>query len=160
MSQSQYAIGTYLRLTTRTGGDVPNNAWQNFYHGGTRLIDGVSYTYAGFGFSGATLDVQAGALTAQLVFSLNNLDLSIFQTACDLRYLANVKTIWLDPETLTEQSDYYEEIMQVLGFSHNGSQLTVTIGSPDNAIDTTFPRLRLTARMVGQLPSQGSIPLV
>ena len=159
MTTPNFAIGTYVHLTDKSGTLIPGNAWQNFYHGETRTKDGIDYLYAGFGFSGAALDIEAAAVTAQLVFSLNALDLGVFQTACDNSYVAQIDTVWLDPESLTETSTYYRETMSVLSFSHNSSRLTVTVGSPDNALDVGFPRLRLTAKMVGQLPSQGQIPL-
>jgi hypothetical protein len=159
MTTPNIAIGTYLRLTDKNGVAIPGNAWQNFHHGEARTREGIEYLYAGFGFTGAALDIEAASVTAQLVFSLNTLDLSVFQAACDNSSVAHIDTVWLDPESLTETATYYSEVMSVLSFSHNSSRLTVTVGSPDNALDVGFPRLRLSSKMVGQLPSQGQIPL-
>jgi hypothetical protein len=160
MTVSNIAIGTYFYLTDREGNFIAGNAWQNFFHNENRSRNGKTFIYAGFGFSGAALDVEATAVTAQLVFSLNSLSLSTFQAACDNKYVAHIDTVWLDPVDLVETADYYSEVMSVLSFSHNQSRLTVVVGSPDNAIDIGFPRLRLTSKMVGQLPSQGQIPLI
>lgn len=156
---SQLAIGTYLAITGRSGTSISGQAWQNFSQGEVRTYMGEEYTYAGFGFSGGAVDLEAAAVSATLLFQLNQLDLNIFKEASDLKRLARVRTVWLEPESLVETSQYSEEIYQILGFSHNQLTLSVRLGSPLDAIEAEFPRRRLTTALVGQLPSTGSIPL-
>ncbi len=76
------AIGTYIQLVT---GDQASTGYQfqNFHVGETRSYNGTSYMYAGFGFSGGTLDLEAGNVSASLVFAVNQLDLAVFQQAAD-----------------------------------------------------------------------------
>ena len=57
------AIGTYIKLTS-------GQCFQNFHASESRLWRGISYMYAGFGYSGSTVDLQAGNVEAQLVLSL------------------------------------------------------------------------------------------
>lgn len=156
---SQLAIGTYIAILNRAGTPVAGQAWQNFSQGQVREYMNDDYTYAGFGFSGGSVDLEAAAVSATVLFGLNQLDLNIFKEASNLRHLMRLRTVWLDPESLVETSQYSEDIYQILGFSHDQLTLSVRLGSPLDAIEAEFPRRRLTTALVGQLPSTGSIPL-
>ena len=156
---SQLAIGTYIAILDRTGAFIAGQAWQNFTQGQVREYMGDDYTYAGFGFSGGSVDLEAASVSATVLFSLNQLDLNIFKEASNLRHLMRLRTVWLDPEDLVETSQYSEDIYQILGFSHDQLALSVRLGSPLDAIEAEFPRRRLTTALVGQLPSTGNIPL-
>lgn len=156
---SQVAIGTYVHILNRSGAEVAGQAWQNFVQGEVRSYLGVNYTYAGFGFSGGSVDLEAAAVSATILFSLNALDLNIFKEASNLRHLMRVRTVWFDDDDLVETSQYSEDIYQILGFSHNQVTLSIRLGSPLDAIEAEFPRRRLTTTLVGQLPSSGTIPL-
>jgi hypothetical protein len=156
---SQLAIGTYIQMLDRTGAPITGQAWQNFTQGQVRTYLGDEYTYAGFGFSGGSVDLEAAAVNATVLFSLNQLDLNIFKEASDNRSLMRLRTVWLDPDSLVETNQYSEDVYQVLGFSHDQLTLSVRLGSPLDAIEAEFPRRRLTTALVGQLPSTGTIPL-
>lgn len=156
---SQLAIGTYIAILDRAGDPIAGQAWQNFTQGQVRTYMGDEYTYAGFGFSGGSVDLEAAAVSATLLFSLNQLDLNIFKEASNLRHLIRLRTVWLDPDDLVETSQYSEDVYQILGFSHDQLTLSVRLGSPLDAIEAEFPRRRLTTALVGQLPTTGSIPL-
>jgi len=115
--------------------------------------------YAGFGFSGGTLDLEAGNVTASLVFSANALDLVVFREAADERWLMQVRTVWLDPESLAESSTFSEEVYAITGFEHDTSRLSVRLGNPLDAVSANAPRRVLTQDLVGSLPSTGNINL-
>jgi hypothetical protein len=156
---SQLGIGTYIHVINRNGTPVTGQAWQNFSQGEVRTYMGDAYTFAGFGFSGGSVDLEAAAVSATLLFSLNQLDLNIFKEASNNRKLVRIRTVWLDEDSLVETNQYSEDIYQILGFSHNQSTLSLRLGSPLDAIEAEFPRRRLTTALVGQLPSSGTIPL-
>lgn len=156
---SQLAIGTYIHMLDRAGDPITGQAWQNFTQGQVRTYLGDEYTYAGFGFSGGSVDLEAAAVSATVLFSLNQLDLNIFKEASQLRNLMRLRTVWLDGDSLVETAQYSEDVYQVLGFSHDQLTLSVRLGSPLDAIEAEFPRRRLTTALVGQLPSTGTIPL-
>jgi hypothetical protein len=152
------AIGTFVKLAT--GENQPTGyAFQNFYAGETRSFDGTSYMYGAFGFSGGTLDLEAGNVSASLVFAVNELDLVVFKEAADSRWLAKVDTVWLDPETLNETGTYSREIYAITGFEHDTNRLSVRLGNPLDAVSQNAPRRVLTQRLVGNLPSTGNINL-
>lgn len=152
------AVGTYVRILDRDGKRT-GYAFQNFFQGESRSYNGDSYVFAGFGFSGGTLDLQSGSITAALVFAVNELDLNVFQAASDNRWLAEVRTVWLDPDTLSETRQQSEELYAVLGFEHDTSRLQVRLGNPLDAVQENVPRRVLTQTVVGALPSTGQISL-
>ena len=152
------AIGTYIRLVDRDKA-FTGYAFQNFHVGETRSYNGTGYMYAGFGFSGGTLDLEAGNVTASLVFAVNELDLVVFKQAADDRWLIEVRTVWLNPDSLDETGTHSEELYAVTGFEHDSSRLSVRMGNPLDAVSQNAPRRVLTQRLVGALPSTGNINL-
>ena len=152
------AIGTYVKLLKPDGNNT-GHAYQNFHQGETRSYDNDSYIFGSFGFSGGALDLQAGSITASLVFALTDLTLSIFQTASDEFWLAQIRTVWLDPNTLNETNQYSEELYAVLGFDHDTSRIMVRLGNPLDAVQQNVPRRVLTQTVVGAMPSTGNISL-
>ena len=152
------AIGTYIRFLQRDGTQAPTPFnLQNFHRGETRTYDGVEYVFGAFGFSGATLDSDAANIEATLVFQVNELNLTEATTAANNLYLVQVRTVWLDPDTLDETNARLEELYAVTGFEHNNSRLSLRLGSPIDAVSANVPRRRLTQEMVGALPSTGNI---
>ena len=121
--------------------------------------NGQNYTFAAFGFSGGTLDLEAANISASLVFALNSLGLTIFTQAVTDRWLIKLRTVWLNPDTLVESSTYSEEVYAVTGLEHDNSRLSVRLGSPLDAIRENAPRRSLTQQLVGALPTTGEISL-
>jgi hypothetical protein len=155
---SQQAIGTYLKLLYRDG-SATGYYFQNFAAGETVSYESQSWVFAGFGFSGGSFDASASSLSASLLLGLNQLDANVFQQAANERWLAEVKTVWLNNDTFAPEEDWTADIYEVLGVSHDNSRLSVRLGSPLDAVLENAPRLRLTQKMVGSLPASGFIPL-
>ena len=155
------AIGTYVKFLQRDGTDpsTPFNL-QNFHQGETRLYDQVSYVYGAFGFSGSTVDADAANIEATLVMQVNELNLNFATTAANNLYLAQVRTVWLDPVSLDETNLRLEELYAVVGFEHNNSRLSMRLSNPLDAVAANLPRRRLSPEMVGALPSTGNVSFV
>ena len=152
------AIGTYIRLLNANGSDT-GYRFQNFFKGDTRTYDSLTYTVSGFGFSGGTLDLEGGNISASLVVALNQLSLAVYTQAVTDRWLIKLRTVWLDPDTLTEGTTYSEELYAVTGLEHDSSRLSVRLGSPLDAVREHAPRRSLTQQLVGSLPTTGEISL-
>jgi len=152
------AIGTYIRLLNENGSDT-GYRFQNFFQGETRTYNSYVYTFAAFGFSGGTLDLQAANISANLVLALNALDLSIFTQAANDRWLVELRTVWLDPDTLNETATHSQETYAVTGLEQDSSRLSVRLGSPLDAVSENAPRRTLTQKLVGSLPTTGDISL-
>ena len=152
------AIGIYLKLLLPDGSDS-GYKFQNFFQGETRTYDGDDYVFGAFGFSGGTLDLEGGNISATMIFSLNELSSAVFGQATAELWLAQIRTVWLDPDGLTETNQHSEELYAITGTSHDNSQLSVRLGSPLDAVQANLPRRVLTTALVGELPSTGSINL-
>jgi len=153
---AEIAIGTYIKFQTLAGGDV-GYAFQNFHQGESRSYAGTTYLYAGFGFSGSTVDLQGSNIQASLVFAVSELMLSLAQQMADDRWIIRIRTVWLDPDTYAEQGTYLEETFQVTGYVHNGSRLALNLGSPLDAVAGQAPKRTLSQYLVGSLPTTGTI---
>ncbi len=152
------AIGTYIRLLNPNGSDT-GYRFQNFFQGETRTHQGREYVFGAFGFSGGTLDLQAANITANLVLALNELDLSVFTQAVEDRWLVEIHSVWLDPDTLEETDTFSDEIYAVTGLDHDLSRLSVRLGSPLDAVSENAPKRSLTQALVGSLPTTGQVSL-
>ena len=146
------AIGTFIEL--------PGYNFQNFFHDQTINWDGRGYTFAGFGYSGSSVDLQGGNVDAQLVFSVNTLSLQLAKTASDNQHIVTIKTVWLNPDTLVPEANFMQDVFMVIGFEHDSSRLGLRLSSPLDAISGDVPRRRLTEKLVGALPSTGQIQLI
>jgi hypothetical protein len=153
---TEIAIGTYIRFQLYSGGNT-GYAFQNFHSGETRNYAGVSHVYAGFGFSGSSVDLQGSNITASLVFAVSPLLLNFIQEAADRRWIIRIRTVWLEPDTFNETSTFMEETFQVTGFQHDGLRLSLTLSSPLDAVSGQAPRRTLSQFLVGSLPTTGSI---
>lgn len=147
------AIGTYVNMS-------PTHRFQNFHADGARTWEGVRYLFAGFGYSGSTVDLQAGNVEAQLVFAMNEMSLSAAQQAVDTNAIIEIRTVWLDPTSFKELSNYTTDRFMATGYSHDNSRIAIRLASPLDAISGDVPRRRLTTKLVGALPSSGDIALL
>jgi hypothetical protein len=80
--------------------------------------------------------------------------------AADKRWIVVVKTVWLDPDTLTEKANYMRDTFMITGFDHDNLTLTLRLSSPMDAVTAEVPRRRLTEQLVGAMPSTGEISLL
>jgi hypothetical protein len=153
---AEIAIGTYIKFQTLAGGDV-GYAFQNFHQGESRSYVGTTYLYAGFGFSGSTVDLQGSNIQASLVFAVSELLLSFIQEAADNFWIVKIATVWLDPDTYAETAVFTEEVYQVTGFQHDGLRLSLTLSNPLDAVAGQAPKRTLGQYLVGSLPTTGTI---
>ena len=155
------AVGTYVSFKMRDGGmpPAPFNV-QNFHYNETRTYETIDYTYGAFGFSGGVLDAEAANIEASLVFQVNEVNLNFAVIAAQNLYLAEVKTVWLDPVSLIETAKRLVELYAVVGFEHDNSRLSLRLGSPLDSVGGDIPRRKLSQELVGALPSTGNITFV
>ena len=147
------AIGTFLNLNDQY-------YFQNFFPGETRLWQGDSYMFAGFGYGGGTVDLSAGNIASRLVFNVNELSLQLANQAAENNWIATIKTVWLNPKTLKEKKNYMIDVWQVIQYEHDNLRLTMELSSPLDAVTAETPRRRLTEDLVGAMPSSGDISLL
>ena len=156
---SMAAIGTYVSFMERDG-TFTGQDFQNFHAGETRNYLGRDHLFAGYGFSGAAVDINGANIQAQLVFGLNQLIMQIAQTAANEFQVVRVNTVWLNPDNFDETAQRLEEIYAVVGFEHDNSRIGLRLGSPLDAVQSDVPRRVLTQRTVGVLPTTGNVSFV
>lgn len=147
------AIGTFLEIEDKY-------RFQNFFVNESRVWEGKRYDFAGFGYGGPSSDLQGGNIDAQLIFNVNEISLTLAAEAANNRWIAVVKTVWLDPDSLTEKSNYMRDTYMITGFDHDNLLLNVRLSSPMDAVTAEIPRRRLTEKLVGAMPSTGEVSLL
>ena len=151
-------VGTYLRFITNEG--TPTGLYlQNFHAEETRTWDGNDYVFGNFAYSGSAVDASAASITGQLIFGVNALSMATFETVVSNRDFVEVRTVWLDPDTLDEGATWMTEVYAVTGMSNDLLRMSISLGSPLDAVTANFPYRVLTESMVGRLPISGNLTL-
>jgi len=148
--------GVYVQLLTRDGAPT-GYAFQQFHTGETRTYQGVDYMHAGFAYSGATVDLGFPNAEAVLAFNADVLALNIWKQAADDLWIARIRTVWLDPVTLDETGIEMIDTYAITAYVQDLQQVSVTLGSPLDAIGGDWPRRVLTQAMVGALPPSADL---
>ena len=149
------AIGTFVRFNSDD-----SLAFQNFFVNKTVAYDGRNYLFAGFGYSGSTVDLESSNIAAALVFAVNTLSLNLAAQAANNRWIVEIESVWLNPDTLAVDRSYMTDFFMVTGFEHDTLRLSLRLSSPLDAVSADTPRRRLTEDLVGALPSTGQIALL
>lgn len=152
------AIGTYLEFLTFEG-ESTGHLFQNFFPGEARPWLGKDYLFAGFGYSGTSIDLQGGNIDASLVFAVNELTLNHAKLAADEGWVAKIATVFLDNESFLETKEFQTDEFSVTGFEHDSIRLQLRLSSPLDSVNGDIPRRRLVEKLVGALPSSGNIIL-
>ena len=147
------AVGTFVEFNG-------SQCYQNFFVGKSVAWSGKSYSFAGMGYSGSTVDLEGSNISASLVWAVNDLSLNLAKQAADNRWIVEVESVWIDPDSLTVQTSYMTDVFMVTGFEHDTMRLSFRLSSPLDAVSADTPRRRLTEDMVGALPSTGQITLL
>ena len=147
------AIGTFVTFNG-------TQRYQNFYTGRSVNWSGNSYQFAGMGYSGSTIDLEGGNISASLVFAVNELSLNLAAEAAENRWIVQIDAVWIDPDSLGVMDSYMTDVFMVTGFEHDTLRLSFRLSSPLDAVAADTPRRRLTEQLVGALPSTGQIALL
>ena len=149
------AIGTFVRFNSDD-----SQAYQNFFVGKSVNYSGRSYQFAGMGYSGSTIDLESSNVSASLVFAVNTLSLNLAAHAANSRWIVEIESVWINPDTLAADKSYMKDVFMVTGFEHDTMRISFRLSSPLDAISADTPRRRLTEDLVGALPSTGQIALL
>ena len=147
------AIGTFVEFNG-------TQRYQNFFTGRSMAWSGNQYQFAGFGYSGSTIDLEGSNISASLVWAVNELSLNLAAEAAENRWIVQIDAVWIDPDSLGVMDSYMSDIFMVTGFEHDTLRLSFRLSSPLDAVSADTPRRRLTEQLVGALPSTGQILLL
>jgi hypothetical protein len=155
------AFGQYLTLRTpeETGGYLFQNYWVNEDAPFFNVTTGVPnmFGFMPFAFSGTTFTKSGDNQPATLAFPNNALSRGWAETAVVDKWLANVRTVLIDPDNKENYTLLSVYIGQIVSASWDETTLQLRLASVFDAAGADIPRKRLTKQLVGNLPLTASV---
>jgi hypothetical protein len=155
------AFAQYITLRTEEtlGGYLFQNYWVNedapFFN-----VDTGQPAYFGFmpfAFSGTTVTKSGDNQPATLAFPNNSLSRGWAEIAVQNRWLANVRTVAVNPDDRTDYILIARYIGQIVSANWDTTSLQLQMASVLDAVGVDVPRKRLTQQLVGSLPITSSV---
>ena len=154
------AIGNYITLANIYQSSPTYYRFQNFFIGENAILDGTSYGFLPFGFSGATASRSGGNADSVLVFPNTQTTRAFADVAIDQGWTAFVNVALINsqnPETPAQR--LYRYIAQVAGGTWSTTEIGLKLSSVLDAVNGQVPRRNLTQPNVGYLPVTGELSL-
>lgn len=143
-----------LRPPETTGGFTFQNYWVGedapFFNVDTGARN--EFGFMPFAFSGATVTKTGDNSPASLAFPNNELSRPFATTVVDGQYLANVRTVLINPNDKEDYTLINRYIGQIVSAQWSSTALTIQLASVFDAVGSDIPRKRLTRQLVGHLP--------
>lgn len=148
-----------LRTPTETGGYRFQNYWVNedapFFNIGTGVAN--QFGFMPFAFSGTTFTKTGDNQPAKLVFPNNALSRGWAETAVTDRWLANTRTVLVNPDDKTNYTLLNVYIGQIVSAQWDETSLSLELASVLDAVGADVPKKRLTKQLVGSLPLTSNV---
>jgi hypothetical protein len=155
------AFGQYLTLRTpqETGGYRFQNYWVNEDAPFFNVVTGVpsQFGFMPFAFSGTTFTKSGDNQPATLAFPNNALSRGWAEIAVTDKWLANVRTVLVDPTNKENYTLLNVYIGQIVTASWDETALQLQLASVFDAVGADVPRKRLTKQLVGNLPLTSNV---
>ena len=172
MSDSLVVLCQFVRILDHGGAleDVPDEddlgvktqgAYQNGYPGQTPALDNDpnEYQYLGFVYQGAALTTTGDNLEASLVLANNQLTMSLILEGVQKKWQLKVETWMMDPKKaqgVTIKRLAMEKWLMT-SMTYDYETIEITLSSAIDAVTAGVPQRTLSQRLVGDLPTTGSI---
>jgi len=153
---SSFAFVNYSRFLT-SAGVATAYAYQNFSINQSRTYGGVTYQFAPFAYTLGAGSKGGDRSDSSLVAGLDPISVNLFAEAVEDRYLLQVKTVSLDPETFADDALIRTELWRVAQYEMDTERVILKLSSPLDATKGDIPKRRLSTKLVGALPSTGSL---
>jgi len=149
-----------LRTEDAVGGYRFQNYWVNedapFAHVETGEL--FMYGFMPFVFSGTTVTKAGDNQPATLAFPNNALSRGWGQTAVQDRWIANIRTVIVNPANKSESPTLITRYVgQIVSGKWDATSLQLELASVLDAVGNDVPRKRLTRQLVGSLPVTSNI---
>jgi len=151
-----FAFVNYSRFLT-SAGVATAYAYQNFSINQLRIYGGVTYQFAPFAYTLGAGSKGGDRSDSSLVAGLDPISVNLFAEAVEDRYLLEVKTVSLDPETFADDALIRTELWRVAQYEMDTERVILKLSSPLDATKGDVPKRRLSTKLVGALPSTGSL---
>ena len=153
---STFAFVNYARFLEQSGTPTVY-AYQNFSINQSRTYSSVTYAFAPFGYTLGAGSKGGDRSDSSLVAGLDQLTVNLFAEAVESRWLLEIKTVSLDPETFADDVLVRTELWRIAQYEMDTERIVLKLSSPLDATKGDIPRRRLTTALVGALPSTGSL---
>jgi len=155
---STFAFVNYARFLQKDGtATSPVYAYQNFSVNQPRIYGGVTYQFAPFAVSSGAGAKGGDRSETTLGAGLDALTVNIFTEAVTSRWLLELKTVSLDPETFADVTLIRSEVWRVARYEMDTEKILLTLTSPLDAVRSQVPRRYLSTKLVGALPSSATL---
>jgi hypothetical protein len=153
---STFAFVNYSRFLNAAG-SATAYAYQNFSINQTRTYGGVTYAFAPFAYTLGAGSKGGDRSESSLVAGLDQISVNLFAEAVQSRWLLEVKTVSLDPETFADDALVRSELWRIAQYEMDTERVILKLSSPLDATKADIPRRRLSTALVGALPSTGNL---
>lgn len=144
------AFAQYLELRTLTGST--RLRFQNYWINEDAALNGESYGFMPFAFSGTTVTKSGDNQPATLAFPNNALSRGWAETIVQEQWLARCSTVIVNPDDRSDLVVLSTYVAQVVTASWNETALELQMASVLDAVGADVPRKKLTKQLVGNLP--------
>ena len=153
---TQIALCHCVRLVTAGGRTYK---FQNFFIGSSCELDGKTYTFAPFGFSGVTFNRSGENSEATLVFANKEIIREFVNKAVLQKWTVDVATCLVTDVEKKKLVTLYSYTGSVSGGAWKGESLGLSLTSILDAVSSNVPTRNLEVSQVGPLPISGGIRL-
>lgn len=150
------ALCNFVRFKVPGGAFLPYS-YQNFFVNQTVTYAGVSYAFVPFAVSSGGGKKGGDRSNSALAAPPSPISINIFAEACDNGYFLEVKTVEVDPITLTTQTLISNERWYVSGMESTPERAVLNLTSPLDAADRQIPSRYLSSTLVGSIPTSGNL---
>lgn len=151
------AICNFIRFKQNGGGYVSGYNYQNFYVDQTITYQSTSYLFAPFGVSTGAGTKGGDRSDAAIAAPPSVLAINLFVEAAKENWLCEIKSVLLDPETYATIQEITSETWVCSRPEITVERSALRLASPLDAVDSHVPKRMLSSKLVGSLPSTGSI---
>lgn len=151
------AICNFIRFKANGGGYISGYNYQNFYVDQLRTYQSVSYLYAPFAVSTGAGTKGGDRSDAAIAAPPYPLSINLFVEATQQNWLCEIKSVLLDPETYDTVQQITSEVWVCSRPEITVERAALRLASPLDAVDSHIPKRTLSSKLVGSLPSTGSI---
>ena len=136
-------------------GNASKGLYQNWWVG--KNTDG--YTFLPFGFSGVTISLEGDNISATLVLPIDGIARAFAQDAIREEWIAEVEVSSFTDSESDTPTTLYTYVGQVSDAGWDATSIQLDLNTVLDAVGLDVPRRRLQQKLVGRLPTSGSISL-
>jgi len=122
-----------------------------------RTYNNETYNFLAFAVTSGTSKLSGDRSTTQVVVGLNQIVVNVFSESVKNRWFLDLKTVSLNVVDGSNEFLLRSELWRVSSYVLAVNQIALKLSSPLDAAESDVPRQVLTSKLVGALPSSGTL---